>query len=120
MINMDKKDNIKKEIKNCDDEIDKSKNKVKQLNELEEDFVLLDRSFGKYLDLLSTSVKGHKAKVILDESYEFKNKSINESLEKLSKDRDVYTNKIKEYTNNREKLEEKYKENVNNKENEDK
>lgn len=120
MINMDKKDIIKKEIKNCDDEIDKSKNKVKQLNELEENFVLLDRSFGKYLDLLSTSVKGHKAKVILDESYEFKNKSINESLEKLSMDRDVYTNKIKEYTNNREKLEEKYKENVNNKENEDK
>ena len=102
------KESIKNKIIHFDNKIDESK-RIKQLNKLEDDFLLLDKSFGKCLSLLAASIKGRKVSVILDQSSEVKNKCINESLSIIGKNKDKIYNVMQEDIKNKEKLEKDYK-----------
>ena len=107
------KSDLKDEIMHIDNEINDAKTILKQLEKMEEDFILLDESFGKCLNLLNASVKSQKVNMMLNESYEIKNKNIVDSLSQLGKSREAFTTIMNEYIKNKEKLEAEYKEQLN-------
>lgn len=108
---METKD-IKKIINNYDNMISHSKGVIRELDKLEENFLSMDKSFGKYLSLLNESVKGRKVNMILNESYEVKNKCISESLSTLSKSRETVKKELDGYIKNKDRLEKEYKKKV--------
>ena len=108
MDNKNEQKNIKNEIKKYENKIAETKEVVKRLNKMEDDFILLDDSFGKCLDILRQSVNGHKANMILSDSFDFKNKCINDSLHELSKSKSKFSNIVNQYIKTKEKLEDAY------------
>ena len=105
----DNKELVKKEIKVIDDDITISKETLKHLNNIEENFIALNYSLTKCIELLKSSMGGKQVNNILENVSEVKNKNMKYSLKDLDTCREIEEKKIKEYTVLKEELEKKDK-----------
>ena len=102
----------KSEIDILDSNIYNSKKTIECLNNIEENFEVLNKNLTTCIELLNRAIKGKKAKIILNEVSGIKSKNIKSSLSSIDEYRTQEEKKIRKYDEEREKLIEKRQEEI--------
>ena len=96
--------NKKVKIKELDSKIDVEKNKNKQLDEIEEIVVSLNKNITRCLELLGASIKGNNTEKKLSAIESENNMNFKKNISNIELQREIVNNNINKLKNEKDKL----------------
>ena len=99
----------KKKIAQIDESIDIEKNKLKKIDNIQEEFVSLNKSINRCIELLSPSIKGTKTNHMLDEMFNNNNNLLKNVSSVLDEEKEETKKNISELYYQKTETQEKLK-----------
>ena len=100
----------KQQIYQIEDRIDSEKNKLNKISDIEDDFIALNKSLNRCIELVSSSVKSKKNTYMYEDMHISNNTLLNRVSNTLDEERDAVNKNIKNLYSEKSKIEDETKE----------
>ena len=101
----------KQQIYQIEDRIDSEKNKLNKISDIEDNFIALNKSLNRCIELVSSSVKSKKNTYMYEDMRISNNTLLNRVSNTLDEERDAVNKNIKNLYSEKSKIEDEAKEN---------
>lgn len=100
----------KQQIYQIEDRIDSEKNKLNKISDIEDNFIALNKSLNRCIELVSSSVKSKKNTYMYEDMHISNNTLLNRVSNTLDEERDAVNKNIKNLYSEKSKIEDETKE----------
>ena len=100
----------KQQIYQIEDRIDSEKNKLNKISDIEDNFIALNKSLNRCIELVSSSVKSKKNTYMYEDMHISNNTVLNRVSNTLDEERDAVNKNIKNLYSEKSKIEDETKE----------
>lgn len=100
----------KQQIYKIEDRIDSEKNKLNKISDIEDNFIALNKSLNRCIELVSSSVKSKKNTYMYEDMHISNNTLLNRVSNTLDEERDAVNKNIKNLYSEKSKIEDETKE----------